>query len=115
RSRHALRLGLALDLSPSNDAVEPFVAELDKAGAEARLQQLPTLGSMLAAHLEDVRVIRREADAERDVERFAREIPHVNALVAHALPDQLGAEDVKRAALDDDASARVEVRIREIR
>jgi len=42
-----------------------------------------------AARLEDVGVIGRESNAERDVERRPREIADVYALVADATPDKV--------------------------
>ena len=94
----APRLGLAFDTRAACDAIEPFIAQFHETRADARLEQTAALRALLAAHFEDIRIVRGEADASVDVHRLAREIAHVNALVTHALPDELGAIDMQAAA-----------------
>jgi hypothetical protein len=69
----------------------------------------------LAAYFEDVRVVGSVVQPQRNLERLTSEVADVNALITHALPDQLGAVDVQRAARQNHAIVEIHVRVGEIR
>jgi hypothetical protein len=72
------------------------------------------LPPLLTPHLEDVGEIRRELERQRDVERRAGKIAHVQMLVADAVADELGTVDMERAARQQHVAAEINVGIGEV-
>jgi hypothetical protein len=79
----------ALEPRAANDSIQSFVSQFRESGTDERLEHAAARGTVLAAQLEDIDVIGRESNAERNVERRPREIADVYALVADATPDQV--------------------------
>src|SRR5690606_11104048 len=96
------------------DAVEPDVTER-RAVLEHARRQMPALAfAVQAAHLEDVRVVRSEHDAERQHDRTMREVRDANQLAARGVPEELPAEDVHLAARNGEPPVELEIRVRPV-
>src|SRR6185312_11083008 len=95
-------------------SVQSLVCELREVLPDSRLLQSTTSLPLLPANLEDIRVVSGKLDCQADFERGQREIPHVDALVAGTVPDELRAIDVEATARQDVPVPEVDVGIGQV-
>ena len=70
---------------------------------------------MLAAHLEEIREVRREPIRQAQAQRAVAEISHDQALVAGAVPDELHAIQMNVFPPQDNLAVLEQIRVTEVR
>ena len=108
RRRLKQQMGAALAL------VEPEIAQIDGAVADAAGLALAALLACHAADLEQVDEVGLEGQRQVHVDRLAAVVGQADVLVAGALPQQLGAEDVDRALADHYRAAARDVGVHQL-
>ncbi len=100
RLRHRARRRREGEVRRALDAVEAFVPENDPRARDECVARRPALRALHSANLEDVGVVRGEAERRIELDRTQREIADDDAPVPAPLEEEAHEGDVERVALD---------------
>jgi hypothetical protein len=91
--------------------VKTLVCEHHLAAPDLRLDVVAALAALESAHLEDILVVRAEANLEIGLDPGKSEIHDPHMLMARVIPQELGPEHVQDAFRDGVLAFRMDVRI----